>query len=87
MAQRLKHNKNDWSHGILTKQDQDYIYIQNSLINLATKYNIGKDNDFKTILDFLDTYCEPTGFKERLDLWDDFEDYLYDEGLLDLINE
>lgn len=56
-------------------------------MNLTTKYNIGKDNDFKTILDFLDTYCEPIGFKERLDLWDDFEDYLYDEGLLDLINE
>jgi hypothetical protein len=75
-------------HGILPRKSFVYpTQLQNSLMNLATKYNIGKDNDFKTILDFLDTYCEPIGFKERLDLWDDFEDYLYDEGLLDLINE
>ena len=87
LVQRLKHNKDDWGHGILTRQDQDYIYVQNAMTNLATKYSIGKEPNFKVVSDFLDTYCEPIGFKERLDLWDDFEDDLYDEGLLDLIDE
>lgn len=84
MVQRLK--TKDWGHGILSEQDMQYILAINALTNIAMKYKL-EDHNFDTIKDYFTKYCEPTGFKERLDLWDDFEEYLYDECLLDLLND
>lgn len=83
MVQRLK--TKDWGHGILSKQDQDYILALNSLANIAMKYKT--DSNFETVAHYLTKYCQPIGFELRLDLWDEFEDYLYDENLLDLIDD
>lgn len=85
MVQRLK--TKDWGHGILTEQDQGFIYAQNALTNIMIKYRIGDDGNFGTIAEYLDNYCCPDGFKDRLELWDDFEEFLHDEGLLGLIDE
>ena len=89
MVQRLKDKEKeyDWGYGILTKRDIEYIYTQNALINLATKYGIGLEADFSTVQDFLDNYCEPEGFKERLEFLNNFEEYLDDEGLLGLLDD
>lgn len=51
------------------------------------KYRIGDDGNFGTIAEYLNDYCCPDGFKDRLELWDDFEEFLHDEGLLGLIDE
>lgn len=85
MVQRLR-NKG-WGHGILTKQDKEFIYAINALTDLqmmcGNQYNGQK---FATVYSYLETFGMPKDFKDRLELWDDFEDFLYDEGLLELID-
>lgn len=82
MVQRLK--TKDWGHGILSNQDINFIYAVNALTNIAMKYS---DKNIEVIQDYLENYCIPIGFKERLELWDDFEDFLHDENLLELLDE
>lgn len=86
LVQRLK--TKDWGHGILSNQDMEFIYSINSLTDLQMMFgNPRVKEKFNTILSYLETYGMPEGFKERLDLWDEFEDYLYDENLLGLIDD
>jgi len=61
----------DWSQGILTEQDLDYLDVLNQVTDILMMY--GSDAAVQermfSINNYLQKYGEPEGFKERLKQW------------------
>lgn len=63
----------DWSQGILTEQDLDYLDVLNQVTGILMQY--GSDELVQkrmfSINEYLQKYGEPQGFRERMKRWNE----------------
>ena len=61
----------DWSKGILTEQDLEFLDILNQITDILTMEgrNPEVQDRIMSINNYLQKYCVPDGFKERMEKW------------------
>ena len=70
-----KEEYDDWSHGILTEQDLDFLTVMNEVTDILTMHGADPEvqNRMLDINEYMQKYAIPEGFKERMQKWNEEE--------------
>ena len=69
----MSEENKDWSKGILTEQDLQFLSICNELADILTMYGSDKEVQKRVfdINNYLQMYCIPEGFNLRMRTWEE----------------
>ena len=61
----------DWSKGILTEQDLEFLDVLNQITDILTMEGSNPEvqDRIMNINNYLQKFCVPDGFKERMEKW------------------